>query len=111
MEKERKYAVFAKTRRRGTSRYRNSPICRQRKIPEDSAKGERERERGREGEGVAWLPGWQRSEKPGDGKLETRRNTELGSLFVEDSFREDAIYFSNGLASRYNAVLITRARV
>lgn len=72
---------------------------------------ERERERGREGEGVAWLPGWQRSEKPGDGKLETRRNTELGSLFVEDSFREDAIYFSNGLASRYNAVLITRARV
>lgn len=68
----------------------------------------KEREGG--GEGVAWLPGWhwQCSEKPGDGKLETRRNTERGSLFVEDSFREDGIYFSNGLASRYNAVLITR---
>lgn len=29
---------------------------------------------------------------------------------MEDSFREDAIYFSNGLASRYNALLITRVK-
>lgn len=105
MEKERKYAVFAKTRRRGTSRYRNSPICRQRKIPEDSAKGERGRGRG---SGVASGLALATLRKAGDGKLETRRNTERGSLFVEDSFREDGIYFSNGLASRYNAVLITR---
>lgn len=57
MEKERKYAVFAKTRRRGTSRYRNSPICRQRKIPEDSAKGERERGRERVREWLGFRAG------------------------------------------------------
>lgn len=90
-----------------TSRYRNSPICRQRKIPEDSAKRERERESG-VASGLATLRKGRETENWRRGET---RSVE-GSLFVEDSFREDAIILFQQLCFAItNTVLITRVYI